>query len=119
MVGGVIDDVEDDLPERRGVGISLQILVFDLACERGFVLRGDELLPLSEEGGPIGLEGGEEEVLFGVDELGRYCAVDAVPPDAVGGEDVGEGSQDGFLARFEIVREFSGSELSGGGDEAG
>ena len=110
MMRAVIHDVEDDLPERRGVGITLEVLVFDLGAERGFILRGNELFPLREERGPFGLERLEEEVLFGVDEFGGDGAVDAVPPDAVGGKCVGERAGYGFLARFEIVREFGGGE---------
>lgn len=88
--------------------VPLQVFVLDLARESGFVLRGQKLLPLEQQRGPLRAESLQPEILLWIDELLQRRAANAMPPDTVGGKDVRQGSGDVLLARLEIVREFRG-----------
>ena len=114
VIGAVIDDVLERLPERIGVDAEVHCFVFDDAVDVCLREGADEIEEIGGDGIPFRFERGEVGELCGVGEGGWGFAFEALEPDGFGAIHVGERVADGGEAVAERLGELFGREGGGG-----
>lgn len=114
--GGVVDDVEENLPPGEGEGIPVKAAGGEFAVEVGFGSGvGFETV---EDGGPVLFELIERGSGSGIGKV-DLAAFETAEPGSIGVVDMLESSQDGGVGDVEVAGEFLWREAGGSVEELG
>jgi hypothetical protein len=114
--GGVVDDVEENLPPGDGEGVTVEAAGGEFAVEVGF--GGGVGFETVEDGGPVLFELIERGSGGGIGEV-DLAAFETAEPSSICVVDMLESGQDGGVGDVEVAGEFFWREAGGSVEELG
>jgi len=105
MVRPMIDNMQDDLPQRFREGIAAHVFKGDCPCHVRITAIAHPELPALVEGGPLVLEQREIAILRIAERCPWFCLHER-QPEPIRGIDVREGVEHTFFGCLKIARQF-------------